>query len=60
MAGDSRREMKTIRDVCLPASDSACVARELRSMCRLWRGTSIEAGLCARREAEAKLSEKNA
>ena len=60
MTGDNRREMKTIRDVCMPASDRACIARELRSMCRLWKGTSIEAGLCARREAEAKLSEKRA
>ena len=58
MTGDSRREMKAIRDQCVPSSDYACMARELRAMCRIWRGTVNENGLCARREAEAQLAEK--
>ena len=56
MTGDSRREMRTIRDKCVPSQDYACLARELRSMSRLWRGTVNEKGLLARREAEAKLA----
>ena len=57
MTGDSRREMRVLRDDCIPKQDYACIARELRSMCRLWRGTVNEKGLCARREAEAVLAE---
>ena len=57
MTGDARREMRVIRDTCLPSVDYACVARELRSMCRLWKGTVNEKGLCARREDEARLAE---
>lgn len=55
MLGDSRREMRAIRDECVPAGDLACIAREIRAMCRLWVGTPNEAGLCRRREAEANL-----
>lgn len=55
MAGDSRREMRVIRDECIPSSDIDCIAREIRAMCRLWRGTVNEAGLCRRRDAEAAL-----
>ena len=58
MTGDSRREMKNIRDQCVPSLDYACMARELRAMCRIWRGTVNENGLCARREAEAQLAER--
>lgn len=57
MTGDSRREMRVIRDECVPAQDYACIAREIRSMKRLWRGTVNENGLSARREAEAQLAE---
>lgn len=57
MAGDSRREMRALRDGCVPSQDYACMARELRSMSRLWRGTVNENGLTARREAEARLVE---
>ena len=57
MTGDSRREMRALRDGCIPKQDYSCIARELRSMCRLWRGTVNEKGLCARREAEALLAE---
>lgn len=57
MTGDSRREMRALRDVCIPVQDYACMARELRSMKRIWRGTVNERGLTARREAEALLVE---
>ena len=58
MTGDSRREMKNIRDVCLgPTPNYTCIAQEIRSMSRLWRGTVNERGLTARRESEAILAE---
>ena len=57
MTGDSRREMRVIRDNCVPKQDYACIAAEIRSMKRLWRGTVNENGLSARREAEAILTE---
>lgn len=57
MTGDSRREMRAIRDKCVPAQDYACIAREIRSMTRLWRGAANENGLTARRESEALLAE---
>ena len=57
MTGDSRREMRNIRDNCVPKQDYACIAAEIRSMKRLWRGTVNENGLSARREAEAILVE---
>lgn len=57
MTGDNRREMRAIRDQCVPAQDYACIAREIRSMKRLWRGTVNEKGLTARRESEALLAE---
>ena len=52
MTGDSRLEMRAIRDTCLPF-DAQCVAVQTRRMCRLWRGTVNERGLCARRDMEA-------
>lgn len=57
MTGDSRREMRNIRDNCVPSVDHSCIANELRAMKRLWRGTVNENGLSARREAEAILAE---
>lgn len=57
MAGPARSEMRAIRDECLPGGDLPCIAAQIRSMCRLWRGTFLEAGLCARREDEARLVE---
>jgi GH24 family phage-related lysozyme (muramidase) len=57
MAGDSRREMRAIRSECVPKQDNACIAKEIRAMTRLWRGTVNEKGLSARREAEASLAE---
>lgn len=58
--GDSRREIKHIADVCLEgAPDYNCIAADLRSMKRLWRGTVNERGLSARREAEALVTLSN-
>lgn len=57
MRGDGRREMRAIRDTCLPAGNWDCVAFELRSMKRIWKGSDIEGGMERRREAEAKLAE---
>jgi len=56
MMGDSRRELRTIRDECLPAGDRECVAREIEASCRVWRGHPLERGLCARRQDEARLA----
>jgi len=50
-----RREMRAIRDL-VPKGDLAGIARELRSMKRLWVGKGLD-GLIARREDEAKLVE---
>lgn len=55
MAGDSRREMRVIRDECVPAGDVQCIAGQLRAMVRIWAGTSIENGMRRRRHAEADL-----
>lgn len=56
MTGPARLEMRQIRDVCLPARDAGCVAGQIRAMVRLWRGSSIEAGMYRRRFAEAALA----
>lgn len=58
MTGDNRREMRVIRDQCVPAQDYSCIAAQLRSMIRIWRGTTNEKGLTARREAEAQVAER--
>lgn len=57
MVGSARLEMRTIRDVCIPAQDSQCVANQLRVMKRVWRGAKLGKGLMARREDEARLAE---
>lgn len=57
MTGDARREMRTIRDRCVPAQDYPCIGAELRGMVRVWRGTDIEKGMQVRRFDEAKLAE---
>lgn len=60
MVGSRNIEKRTIRDECIPAGDLACIAAQLRAQCRLWQGTNLEAGLCARREDEARLVEGSA
>lgn len=57
MAGSRAAEKRHIRDVCVPQSDAACIAAQLRASCRLWRGTGNERGLCGRREDEARMAE---
>lgn len=56
MRGDRRREMRVLRDECVPAADTDCMAAQFRSMCRLWVGTSVERGLCDRYNATAALA----
>jgi hypothetical protein len=56
MAGERRREMRHIRDVCIPARDTQCIAQQLRAMSRIWTGTPIDAGMRRRRHAEAALA----
>lgn len=55
MDGDSRREMRAIRDA-VPRKDLKEIAAQLRSMKRLWIGKHLD-GLIKRREAEAQLVE---
>lgn len=56
MIGDSRREMRAIRDL-VPDKDYHGMAEQLRQMVRVWRGTTIERGMRNRRLAEAALME---
>lgn len=58
MVGSRNAEKRHIRDTCIPAGDLACIAAQLRAQCRLWSGTSLEAGLCGRRDSEARLVER--
>lgn len=53
---DSRREMRAIAYDCAPRGDAACIATQVRSMCRLWDGTPNGPGLCNRRHDEARLA----
>lgn len=54
--GERRREMRHIAEVCIPARDAMCVAEQIESMERIWRGSVIERGMTARRRAEADLA----
>ena len=54
-AGTRRREMRTIRDVCVPELSNTCIAAQLRSMKRLWPDSK---GLRDRREDEARVAEE--
>jgi hypothetical protein len=56
MTGHRNREKRVIRDVCLPRRDTACIAEQLRSMCRINAGTAVANGVCARRKDEARLA----
>lgn len=56
LVGGNRREMRTIKDLVGPKNYSG-MAQQIRSMSRIWRGTSVGAGLIRRREAEAELME---
>lgn len=54
MTGPNRSHMRHIRDVCLPARDDRCTASQIRVMAGIWRGSTIERGMRARREDEAR------
>lgn len=54
LAGDRRREMRAIREL-VPDKNYREIARQIRLMKRIWRGTSIETGMSRRRDAEADL-----
>lgn len=58
MEGPKRLEMRLIRDKCIPARSSPCVAEMLRVMRRHWVGTTIEAGISRRCFARAALVER--
>lgn len=57
-SSDKRKEMKTIRDICIPQKDYNCIANQFRSMKRLWSGKGLD-GLLLRREDEARLIENS-
>lgn len=56
MTGEKRRDMRTLRDRCVPAGDVQCIADTIRDMVWVWEGTTIEAGMRNRRFAEADLA----
>lgn len=56
MLGPRNAEKRVIRDQCLPARDTACIAAQLNAMCRLWVNTPNGPGLCNRRADEARLA----
>ena len=52
--GAKRRELVVIRDTCVPQGLAPCTADQLRASCRVWEGTPIYNGICARRHDEAR------
>ena len=58
--GPARAEYRVIRDQCVPRRDTACIADQIRAMTRLWRGSTIEAGMTARRNEEAAMAARDA
>lgn len=58
--GERRREMRAIRDDCVPRADRECIAVQLEAMCRIWAGQDIGEGLCDRRKDEARLARSDA
>lgn len=56
-AGPTRVEMRQLVKL-VPHQDYAGMAKALRDMKQVWRGTSIEHGMARRREAEAQLIER--
>jgi GH24 family phage-related lysozyme (muramidase) len=55
LSGESRSEMREIKNI-VPQKDYSGIAKQLRSMKRLWVNKNMD-GLVRRREAEAKLVE---
>jgi hypothetical protein len=56
MSGPTRTEMRDLKPA-IAKPDYAKMASLERSMIRIWKGTSIERGMTARRNAEARLIE---
>lgn len=56
MRGESRAEMRKIRDECVPAHDVQCIARAHRAMCARFEGRADAAGLCKRFRETAELA----
>jgi hypothetical protein len=61
MAGSRRVHRREIRDVCLPAGDAECTARQLEASCVVWAADARNGpGLCARRRDEARVARAGA
>ena len=56
MRGESRAEMRQLRDECVPAADVQCIARAHRAMCARFEGRTDAAGLCRRFRETAELA----
>jgi len=56
MRGESRAEMRQLRDECVPAHDTQCIARAHRAMCARFEGRADAAGLCKRFRETAELA----
>lgn len=56
LVGKRRVEMKAIKPL-VHQEDYRGIARQIRSMKRLWKGSDIERGMTRRRDAEARLIE---
>lgn len=56
MRGESRTEMRQLRDECVPAHDTQCIARAHRAMCARFEGRADAAGLCKRFRETAELA----
>lgn len=54
--GSKRTELVVIRDRCVPQGMAPCTADQLRASCRVWEGTPIYKGICARRHDEARFA----
>lgn len=58
MQNASRKELRAIRDVCIPAADKACAAAENRLSKRIWVGSKLANGISHRRERESQRIER--
>lgn len=56
MRGESRAEMRQLRDECVPAHDTQCIARAHRAMCARFEGRADGDGLCKRFRETAALA----
>lgn len=56
MRGESRSEMRKLRDDCVPANDVQCIAAAHRAMCARFKGRADAIGLCRRFRETAELA----